>query len=99
MKTVLNSLVQIFPQIDMRILKAVANEFPMDADTAVEFILSDVIPIMTSEPVLETSAHVHAPPALVLDAHHPPTAAGAAADGSLRAEETREEEEVNPIAC
>ncbi|XP_042406098.1 uncharacterized protein LOC121996256 isoform X1 [Zingiber officinale] len=72
MKTVLNSLLQIFPQIDMRILKAVANEFPMDVDTAVEFIFSDVIPIMSTEPV-ETSVHVHAHPALAPDAQHPAT--------------------------
>lgn len=93
----------------MRILRAVADEFPRDVDAAVEFILSDVIPIVSTEPE-ETSSHVHAPPALVLDAHHPPTGKlryystyvflskrkinfslatrHAAADGSLRAEET-----------
>lgn len=47
LKSVLRSLQEVFPQIDLRILRAVAIEYSDDVDTAVEFILSDVLPIIT----------------------------------------------------
>ncbi|CAL9128589.1 unnamed protein product [Musa acuminata var. zebrina] len=53
LKSVLRALQEVFPQIDLRILRAVAIEYSDDVDTAVEFILSDVLPIIT-EPA-ETS--------------------------------------------
>ncbi|CAL9127626.1 unnamed protein product [Musa textilis] len=53
LKSVLRALQEVFPQIDLRILRAVAFEYSEDVDTAVEFILSDVLPIIT-EPA-ETS--------------------------------------------
>ncbi|WOK96824.1 hypothetical protein Cni_G05532 [Canna indica] len=46
LKSVLRALQEVFPQIDLRILRAVAVEFSKDADAAVEFVLSDVLPII-----------------------------------------------------
>ncbi|XP_008776441.1 uncharacterized protein LOC103696548 [Phoenix dactylifera] len=43
-QSVFRSLREVFPQVDLRILKAVAIEHPEDVDAAVEFILSDVLP-------------------------------------------------------
>ncbi|THU59844.1 hypothetical protein C4D60_Mb07t06310 [Musa balbisiana] len=47
LKSVLRALQAVFPQIDLRILRAVAVEYSEDVDAAVEFILSDVLPIIT----------------------------------------------------
>lgn len=43
-KTVFRSLQEVFPQVDLRILKAVAIEHSKDVDAAVEFVLSEVLP-------------------------------------------------------
>ncbi|XP_010942483.1 uncharacterized protein [Elaeis guineensis] len=43
-QSVFRSLCEVFPQVDLRILKAVAIEHSVDVDAAVEFILSDVLP-------------------------------------------------------
>lgn len=37
-------------QVDARLLKAVAIEHSQDADAAVEFVLSDVLPFMSQQP-------------------------------------------------
>ncbi|KAK9137178.1 hypothetical protein Sjap_007772 [Stephania japonica] len=42
-KSVFKALQEVFPQVDARILKAVAIEHSKDADAAVEFILSEVL--------------------------------------------------------
>lgn len=52
-KQVFYALQEVFPQIDLRILKAVASEYSSDVDAAGEFVLSDVLPAV-SEP---TEAH------------------------------------------
>ncbi|TVU20734.1 hypothetical protein EJB05_30329 [Eragrostis curvula] len=52
-KQVFYALREVFPQVDLRILKAVASQYSSDVDAAVEFVLSDVIPAV-SEP---TEAH------------------------------------------
>ncbi|CAO2203583.1 unnamed protein product [Urochloa humidicola] len=52
-KQVFYALREVFPQIDLRILKAVASQYSSDVDAAVEFVLSDVLPAV-SEP---TEAH------------------------------------------
>ncbi|CAO2165027.1 unnamed protein product [Urochloa humidicola] len=52
-KQVFYTLREVFPQIDLRILKAVASQYCSDVDAAVEFVLSDVLPAV-SEP---TEAH------------------------------------------
>ncbi|WOK96825.1 hypothetical protein Cni_G05533 [Canna indica] len=67
MRAVLRALLEIFPQIDLRILRTVAVEYPSDVDTAVEFILSDVLPII-NEPVETSYTHI------VLDAERSLTA-------------------------
>ncbi|GAB2234292.1 hypothetical protein Drorol1_Dr00003539 [Drosera rotundifolia] len=41
---VYRSLVELFPQVDIRILKAVAIECPKDVEGAVEIILTEVVP-------------------------------------------------------
>ncbi|XP_073114184.1 uncharacterized protein [Elaeis guineensis] len=46
-KSVFYSLQEVFPQIDLRILKAVAIEHPRDVDAAVEFVLSEVLPCIS----------------------------------------------------
>lgn len=43
-QSVFRSLCEVFPQVDLRLLKAVAMEHSEDVDAAVEFILSDVLP-------------------------------------------------------
>ncbi|XP_042488894.1 uncharacterized protein LOC122069028 [Macadamia integrifolia] len=40
------SLQEVFPQVDIRVLKAVAIEHPKDPDAAVECILSEVLPCL-----------------------------------------------------
>ncbi|XP_048135620.1 uncharacterized protein LOC115756939 isoform X2 [Rhodamnia argentea] len=42
-------LQELFPQLDARLLKAVAIEHPKDADAAVEVILSEVLPHMVQK--------------------------------------------------
>ncbi|WOL03207.1 hypothetical protein Cni_G11927 [Canna indica] len=46
-KEVFASLQEIFPQVDLRILKAVAIEHPSDVGAAVESIIVDVLPTIT----------------------------------------------------
>ncbi|CAH8301207.1 unnamed protein product [Eruca vesicaria subsp. sativa] len=43
-KMVYRSLTELFPQIDARILKAVAMEHPKDADEAAAVVISEIIP-------------------------------------------------------
>ncbi|CAN4091584.1 unnamed protein product [Withania somnifera] len=49
-KKVYKALQEIFPEVDSRILRAVAIEHYKDADTAVEVVLSEVIPCLTKRP-------------------------------------------------
>lgn len=49
-KKVYRALQEIFPEVDSRILRAVAIEHCKDADTAVEVVLSEVIPCLTKRP-------------------------------------------------
>ncbi|XP_043714954.1 uncharacterized protein LOC122663339 [Telopea speciosissima] len=44
--SVFRSLQEVFPQVDTRVLKAVAIEHPKDADAAVECILFEVLPYL-----------------------------------------------------
>ncbi|KAF8401633.1 hypothetical protein HHK36_012579 [Tetracentron sinense] len=48
--SVFRTLKEVFPQVDVRILKAVSIEHSKDADAAVEFILLEVVPSMSSLP-------------------------------------------------
>ncbi|KAF3436327.1 hypothetical protein FNV43_RR23419 [Rhamnella rubrinervis] len=50
-KSVYHCLQEVFPQIDARILKAVAIEHPKDVDEAVNDILTEVLPLLTRESV------------------------------------------------
>ncbi|KAJ0250160.1 ELKS/Rab6-interacting/CAST family protein [Hirschfeldia incana] len=43
-KIVFRSLTELFPQIDARILKAVAIEHPKDADVAAAVVISEIVP-------------------------------------------------------
>ncbi|KAJ4905641.1 Uncharacterized protein Rs2_09299 [Raphanus sativus] len=43
-KIVFRSLTELFPQIDARILKAVAIEHPKDADLAAAIVISEIVP-------------------------------------------------------
>ncbi|KAJ8547504.1 hypothetical protein K7X08_011090 [Anisodus acutangulus] len=45
-----DTFVEVFPEVDSRILRAVAIEHSKDADTAVEVVLSEVIPCLTKLP-------------------------------------------------
>ncbi|XP_010457336.1 PREDICTED: uncharacterized protein LOC104738824 [Camelina sativa] len=47
--SVYRTLTEIFPQIDARILRAVAIEHPKDADEAAAVVLSDILPSFTSD--------------------------------------------------
>ncbi|KAJ4766448.1 ELKS/Rab6-interacting/CAST family protein [Rhynchospora pubera] len=46
-KTVFYALQDVFPQVDLRILKAVASKYSSDINSAVEFVLSDVLPAVS----------------------------------------------------
>ncbi|VVA89815.1 unnamed protein product [Arabis nemorensis] len=46
--SVYQSLTEIFPQIDSRLLRAVAIEHPLDADEAAAVVLSDIVPSLPS---------------------------------------------------
>ncbi|XP_010931961.1 uncharacterized protein [Elaeis guineensis] len=46
-KSVFCCLQDVFPQVDLRILKAVAIEHSKDVDAAVEFVLSEVLPCIS----------------------------------------------------
>uniref|UniRef100_A0ACD5VYC1 Uncharacterized protein n=1 Tax=Avena sativa TaxID=4498 RepID=A0ACD5VYC1_AVESA len=48
-KQVFYALREVFPQVDLRILKAVASQYSSDVDAAVGFVFSDVLPAV-SEP-------------------------------------------------
>ncbi|XP_061349204.1 uncharacterized protein LOC133294532 [Gastrolobium bilobum] len=47
--SVYRCLQDIFPQVDVRLLRAVAIEHPKDADQAAEIILTEVIPFMSNK--------------------------------------------------
>lgn len=48
-KQVFSALRELFPQVDLRILKAVASQYSSNVDAAIGFVLSDVLPAV-SEP-------------------------------------------------
>ncbi|XP_042400711.1 uncharacterized protein LOC121990681 [Zingiber officinale] len=70
LKSVLRVLQDVFPQIDLRILRAVAVEFFQDVDGAVEFVLTDVLPIIDepTEPPYD--------PCIAFDVLQPPNQVG-----------------------
>ncbi|CAH2043403.1 unnamed protein product [Thlaspi arvense] len=45
--SVFQSLTELFPQIDSRILRTVANEHPADADEAAAVVISEVVPLLS----------------------------------------------------
>ncbi|XP_052731393.1 uncharacterized protein LOC108326530 isoform X10 [Vigna angularis] len=47
--SVYRSLQELFPQVDARILRAVAIEHPKDADLAAGIVLAEVIPVMSKK--------------------------------------------------
>jgi len=53
-KTVFYALQDVFPQVDLRILKAVASKYSSDINSAVEFVLSDVLPAVGESKPTET---------------------------------------------
>ncbi|KAF3330753.1 hypothetical protein FCM35_KLT04107 [Carex littledalei] len=53
-KTVFYALQDVFPQVDLRILKAVASKYSSDINSAVEFVLSDVLPAVSESKPTET---------------------------------------------
>ncbi|XP_078148438.1 uncharacterized protein LOC144543851 isoform X3 [Carex rostrata] len=53
-KTVFYALQDVFPQVDLRILKAVASKYSSDINSAVEFVLSDVLPVVSESKPTET---------------------------------------------
>lgn len=55
--SVYRSLQLVFPEVDTRILKAVAIEHSKDADAAAECILSEVLPFMTRQFPAPSSSH------------------------------------------
>ncbi|XP_010455940.1 PREDICTED: uncharacterized protein LOC104737456 isoform X3 [Camelina sativa] len=65
-KAVYSSLAELFPQIDARLLKAVAIEHPKDADEAAAVVVSEIVPLFypnladTSTPP-DNNAPAHVP--------------------------------------
>ncbi|XP_047158334.1 uncharacterized protein LOC124828976 isoform X3 [Vigna umbellata] len=52
--SVYRSLQELFPQVDARLLRAVAIEHPKDADLAAGIVLAEVIPVMSKKLPLAT---------------------------------------------
>ncbi|KAI4301283.1 hypothetical protein L6164_034576 [Bauhinia variegata] len=64
--SVYKSLQEIFPQVDTRLLRAVAIEHPKDADMAAGIVLAEVIPLMSGKIIPPaTSSHDSGPGALM----------------------------------
>ncbi|EOA20334.1 hypothetical protein CARUB_v10000640mg [Capsella rubella] len=64
-KTVYRSLTELFPQIDARLLKAVAIEHPKDADEAAAVVVSEIVPFFypnladnSTQPEIKTPSDV-----------------------------------------
>ncbi|XP_010422521.1 PREDICTED: uncharacterized protein LOC104707794 isoform X1 [Camelina sativa] len=55
-KAVYSSLAELFPQIDARLLKAVAIEHPKDADEAAAVVVSEIVPLFYPNLADDTSA-------------------------------------------
>ncbi|XP_004247148.1 putative WEB family protein At1g65010, chloroplastic isoform X2 [Solanum lycopersicum] len=73
-KKVYKALQEIFPEVDSRILRAVAIEHCKDGDTAVEVVLNEVIPCLTKLPSTsaEHSGVTGISSAAAVDANGPP---------------------------
>ncbi|KAJ8898706.1 hypothetical protein K2173_004740 [Erythroxylum novogranatense] len=67
--TVYQSLMEVFPQVDSRLLRAVAIEHPKDPHTAVEIVLSDVLPRLSGHFLVSSSSQVMEEQANVLTPH------------------------------
>ncbi|XP_022758187.1 golgin candidate 5-like isoform X2 [Durio zibethinus] len=55
-KKVYQCLIDIFPQVDPRILKAVAIENSKDVDAAAEIVLSEIVPYLSKQTVAASSS-------------------------------------------
>ncbi|XP_065861176.1 uncharacterized protein [Euphorbia lathyris] len=56
-KGVYRSLMELFPQVDSRILKAVAIEHPKNAELAVEVVISEVLPNLSQHAAVGSPLH------------------------------------------
>ncbi|KAJ9187665.1 hypothetical protein P3X46_003093 [Hevea brasiliensis] len=56
-KAVYRTLMELFPQVDSRILKAVAIEHPKDVSGAAEVVLSEVLPFLTQQSMVDRPLH------------------------------------------
>lgn len=65
--TVYKCLTDVFPQVDARILKAVAIEHSKDADVAAEVVLSEVIPSLSRHSAAPSPPCEDTSPSLLLD--------------------------------
>ncbi|XP_045829398.1 uncharacterized protein LOC123921041 [Trifolium pratense] len=63
--SVYKSLQDIFPQVDSRLLRAVAIEHPKDADLAAEVVLTEIIPSIAKKLLPVTPPHETSPRVLV----------------------------------
>ncbi|KAF9669413.1 hypothetical protein SADUNF_Sadunf14G0105100 [Salix dunnii] len=66
-KTVYKCLTDVFPQVDVRILKAVAIEHSKDADVAVEVVLSEIIPSLSRQSAVPSHPSEDTTPSLPSD--------------------------------
>ncbi|CAM0882208.1 unnamed protein product [Alopecurus aequalis] len=57
-KQVFCALREVFPQVDLRILKAVASQYSSDVDAAVGFVFSDVLPAYQQGNKIEKCSHI-----------------------------------------
>ncbi|KAG5252000.1 hypothetical protein OIU76_008191 [Salix suchowensis] len=69
-KTVYKCLMDVFPQVDTRILKAVAIEHSKDAGVAVEVVLSEVLPFLTRQSAVPIPRCVNTTPISDGEAEH-----------------------------
>ncbi|XVE77755.1 hypothetical protein DITRI_Ditri13aG0088000 [Diplodiscus trichospermus] len=62
--TVYQCLTDIFPQVDSRILKAVAIENSKDVDAAAEIVLSEIMPYLSKKTIAASSSSLNQSPQL-----------------------------------
>ncbi|CAI9107873.1 OLC1v1007345C1 [Oldenlandia corymbosa var. corymbosa] len=81
-KKVYNVLLEIFPEVDSRALRAVAIEHQKDADAAVEVVLTEVIPFLAERSAISVSSSknmvtAQPPKATTVFADEPPSTSNA----------------------
>ncbi|KAF0928523.1 hypothetical protein E2562_004145 [Oryza meyeriana var. granulata] len=101
-KAVFRSLQELFPQVDPRILKAVAIEHHNDVDSAVVAVLDEVMPSVTStSPYTASSAHQEIAPCSIgtSSASHDMCQTGDSSSAGHKNKQVEVDEDVRSTQC